>query len=362
MAGSSFGTLFRITTFGESHGGGVGVVVDGCPAGLPLTEADVQAELDRRKPGQSALTTPREEKDTITIYSGVFDGKTTGTPIMMMAYNTNTRSEDYNTLSTLFRPSHADFTYTAKYGRRDPNGSGRASARETLARVAAGAIAQKYLRMVAGVEIVSYVEQVGNIISSVDAVSVARADVDESIVRCPDKKAARQMEQLIEEVRDDDDSIGGVIRTVIHNLPAGLGDPVFDRLSADLAKAMISINATKGFEFGSGFGGVTMRGSEHNDPFVMEGGVVRTTTNNSGGIQGGISNGMPVLFRTAFKPVATIGKRQSTVAKDGSTVSLEATGRHDPCVLPRAVPVADAMTALVVMEHYMRQQTVRIDY
>ena len=360
MAGNSFGELFRVTTFGESHGGGVGVVVDGCPAGIALDVDDIQRELDRRKPGQSALTTPRKEADEITMYSGVFDGKTTGTPIMMMAKNTNTRSEDYDTLSTLYRPSHADYTYEAKYGIRDPNGSGRASARETLARVAAGAIAKKFLAEVVGVEVLSYVEQVGVIQATIATEAVTSVAIEQSDVRCPDPTAARKMKRLIEEVRDDDDSIGGVIRTVVRGVPAGLGDPVFDRLSADLAKAMISINATKGFEFGSGFDGVTMRGSEHNDPFVMVDGVMQTTTNNSGGIQGGISNGMPIEFRTAFKSVATIGKLQTTVNKNGEQIKLEATGRHDPCVLPRAVPVVDAMAALVLMDHYLRQQITQI--
>lgn len=358
MAGNSFGEVFRITTYGESHGKSVGVTVDGYPAGMELDEGDIQHELDRRKPGQSHLTTPREEKDTIHIESGIFNGQTTGTPIMMMARNTNTRSEDYNELSQLYRPSHADFTYEAKYGLRDPNGSGRASARETLARVAGGAIAQKFLARHA-ISITSYVEQVGTIRTDIDPLSVNRASVDASLVRCPDPEASAKMQQLIEEVRADDDSIGGVIRTIITGVPAGLGEPVFDRLSADLAKAMLSINATKGFEYGSGFDGVSMRGSEHNDPFVCEGTEVRTATNNSGGIQGGISNGMPILFRTAFKPVATIGKTQHTINKAGNPVTLNAEGRHDPCVLPRAVPVVDAMVALVITDHMLRQRTVR---
>lgn len=359
MAGNSFGEVFRITTYGESHGKSIGVIVDGCPAGLELSELDIQQELDRRKPGQSHLTTPREEKDMIHIESGVFGGRTTGTPIMMMAHNTNTRSEDYDELSQLYRPSHADYTYEAKYGLRDPNGSGRASARETLARVAGGAIAQKVLAL-SGIAIVSFVERVGDIRTDIDPLHVTRESVDASLVRCPDTTASDAMQQLIEEVRADNDSIGGVIRTAITCVPAGLGAPVFDRLSADLAKAMLSINATKGFEYGSGFDGVSMRGSQHNDPFIQEGDHIRTTTNNSGGIQGGISNGMPILFRTAFKPVATIGKTQHTITKTGESVTLNAEGRHDPCVLPRAVPVVDAMAALVIADHLLRQRTVRI--
>lgn len=359
MAGNSFGEVFRITTYGESHGTSIGAIVDGCPAGLELTESDIQRELDRRKPGQSHLTTPREEKDTIHIESGIFSGRTTGTPIMMMAYNTNTRSEDYNELSQLYRPSHADYTYEAKYGIRDSNGSGRASARETLARVAGGAIAQKILAL-SDITIVSFVERVGHIRADIDPLDVTREQVDTSLVRCPDSAASDSMQQLIEEVRADDDSIGGVIRTVIRNVPAGLGEPVFDRLPADLAKAMLSINATKGFEYGSGFDGVSMRGSQHNDPFIQEEGRVHTVTNNSGGIQGGISNGMPILFRTAFKPVATIGKTQRTITKSGEPVTLNAEGRHDPCVLPRAVPVVDAMAALVLTDHFLRQRTTRL--
>ncbi|MFA4872614.1 MAG: chorismate synthase [Patescibacteria group bacterium] len=357
MPGNSFGQLFRITTFGESHGGGVGVVIDGCPPGLVLSEADIQTELDRRKPGQSKITTPRKEEDVITIYSGVFEGKTTGTPIMMMARNTDMRPEDYQVLKDVYRPSHADFTYEAKYGLRNWAGSGRASARETLARVAAGAVAMKYLREKLGIEILSYVEQVGDIKAEVDIDTVTLAAIESNIVRCPDKEVAKRMIALIEEVRSEKDSLGGVIRGIIRNVPAGLGEPVFDKLSADLGKAMLSINAVKGFEFGSGFGGVGMRGSEHNDQFYTnEKGNVCTRTNNSGGTQGGISNGMPIHFRVAIKPVATIGRKQSTVNKVHETIELEAAGRHDPCVLPRAVPIVDAMSALVIMDHYLRHK------
>ena len=357
MPGNSFGQLFKITTFGESHGGGVGVIIDGCPPGLALSEEDIQPELDRRKPGQSKITTPRKEEDKLTIYSGVFEGKTTGTPIMMMVRNKDIRPEDYHTLKEVYRPSHADFTYEAKYGFRNWAGSGRASARETLARVAAGAVAKKYLREKLGIEFLSFVEQVGEIKADVDIESVTLSDVESNIVRCPDAKAAERMIALIEQVKGEKDSIGGVIRGVIRNVPTGLGEPVFDKLSADLGKAMLSINAVKGFEFGSGFAGISMRGSEHNDElYIDENGNVKTRTNNSGGTQGGISNGMPIHFRMAIKPVATIGKKQKTVNRDYEPVELEAAGRHDPCVLPRAVPIVDAMAALVIMDHYLRHR------
>ncbi len=357
MAGSTFGLLFRITTFGESHGGGVGVVVDGCPPGLEISEDDVQKELDRRRPGQSSITTPRKEKDRIHILSGVTDGVTTGTPIMMIAYNEDVRSEDYLELKELFRPGHADYTFTEKYGLRDWKGSGRASARETLGRVAAGAIAKKYLREKLGIEFISYVEQVGDIRTDVDFNGVTHEMIESNIVRCPDPKAAKAMIALIDKVREDDDSIGGVVRGVIKGLPAGLGEPVFDKLPADLAKGMMSINAVKGFEIGSGFGGVSMRGSQHNDEFYVDDkGNIRTRTNNAGGTLGGISNGEAVYFRVAIKPVSTISKQQNTVTKDKKPTKLEAKGRHDPCVLPRAIPIVDAMGALVVMDHYLRHK------
>ncbi len=357
MAGNSFGELFRITTFGESHGGAVGVVVDGCPPGLALTEADVQAHLDRRRPGQSAITTPRKEEDTIQILSGVFEGHTTGTPIMMLARNNDTRSQDYDHLKALFRPSHADFTYLKKYGVRDARGSGRASARETLGRVAGGAVALTFLARNLGIEVLSYVEQVGHVRTEIPHAHVRREQIERSIVRCPDPEAAPAMEQLIREVLADADSIGGVIRGVIRGVPAGLGEPVFDRLHADLAKAMLSINAAKGFEIGLGFGAIHLRGSQHNDPFIpAAGGGVTLETNNAGGVLGGISSGAEIYFRVAFKPVATIGKRQRTTTVDGVPITLEASGRHDPCVLPRAVPIVDAMAALVVMDHYLRNR------
>ena len=338
MAGNTFGHLFRVTTFGESHGGAVGCVIDGCPPGLKISTEDIQKDLDRRKPGQSKITSPRKEEDKIEIFSGVFEGRTTGTPIMMMAKNTDARPEDYKILKTLFRPSHADFTFQKKFGIRDWRGSGRASARETLARVAAGAIAKKFLKEKLGIEFLAFVEQVGEI-------------------KTKDKKITEKMIELIEKVRDEGDSIGGVIRGEIKNVPIGLGEPVFDKLSADLGKAMLSIPAVKGFEIGSGFEGVKMKGSQHNDSFITsESGKIRTKTNFSGGIQGGISNGENIFFRVAFKPVSTIRKEQRTVNLRGQEVKLEATGRHDPCVLPRAVAIVEAMAALTIMDHYLRHK------
>ncbi len=355
MAGNSFGQLFKITTCGESHGGAVGVIVDGCPAGLDISEMEIQRELDRRKPGQSSITTPRNEQDLIHILSGVFEGKTTGTPILLLSYNADMRPEDYDKLKKVYRPSHADYTYLMKYGLRDVRGSGRASARETLARVAAGAIAKKYLQHHLNIEILSYVEQVGEIQSDIDYKQVTMDAIESNIIRCPDKKAAKKMIQLIEEVKNEGDSIGGVIKGVIRHVPAGLGEPVFDKLSADLGKAMLSINAVKGFEIGSGFNGISMRGSQHNDPFIIENGKLKIKTNHAGGTLGGISTGEDIYFRVAFKPVSTISKQQQTVNLEHQAVSLEATGRHDPCVLPRAVPIVDAMSALVIMDHFLRQ-------
>jgi len=357
MPGNSFGQLFKITTFGESHGGAVGVIVDGCPPGFSINAEDIQKELDRRKPGQSYITSPRAEQDIIHILSGISDGKTTGTPIMLLAYNKDAKSEDYDILKNVFRPGHADYTFQMKYGIRDWKGSGRASARETLARVAAGAIAQKYLREKLGIECLSYVEQVGDIKTDIDFTKVTMKDIESNIIRCPDQKIAEQMIKQIETVKEDKDSIGGIIHGVIKNVPAGLGEPVFDKLSADLGKAMLSINAVKGFEIGSGFEGVKMRGSVHNDEFFTdENKQVRTKTNNSGGTLGGISNGELIHFRIAFKPVSTIGKMQNTIDVNKKAVLLEASGRHDPCVLPRAVPIVDAMSALVIMDHFLRQK------
>jgi chorismate synthase len=357
MAGNSFGQLFRITTFGESHGGSVGVIVDGCPPGLEISEAYIQTDLDRRKPGQSSITTPRAEQDEIHIMSGLLDGKTTGTPIMLLANNKDVRSQDYDDLRHLYRPGHADYTYERKYGIRDWKGSGRASARETLARVAGGAIAKKYLEENLGITFLSFVQQVGSIRTDIDYKTVTPDMVESTIVRCPDPEKAQRMIKLIETVRDEGDSVGGIIFGCIKGVPAGLGEPVFDKISADLGKGMLSINAVKGFEIGSGFGGVSMLGSQHNDEFyVTESGEVRTRTNHAGGTLGGISSGEDIYFRVAIKPVSTISKQQRTVNSTNEAVLLEATGRHDPCVLPRAVPIVDAMAALVVMDHYLRQK------
>jgi chorismate synthase len=357
MAGNSFGQLFKITTFGESHGGAVGVVVDGCPPGLSISKEEIQIELDRRKPGQSAITTPRKEQDEIHIMSGVFQGKTTGTPILLIAYNKDTRPEDYGNLIETYRPGHADFTYDTKYGIRNWQGSGRASARETLARVAAGAIAKKYLSEKYNIEFLSYVEQVGDIKTDLDFNKVTMDQIESNIVRCPDPGIAEKMIALIEKVKEEGDSIGGLIRGLIRNVPKGIGEPVFDKIPADLAKAMISINATKGFEFGSGFAGTKMHGSQHNDEFyISDKGEIRTRTNNAGGTLGGITTGENIYFRVAFKPVSTIMKKQQTVNKFKKSIELVARGRHDPCVLPRAVPIVDAMAALVIMDHVLRDK------
>jgi chorismate synthase len=361
MAGNTFGTLFRLTSFGESHGGGVGGILDGCPPGLKISEAEIQKELDRRKPGQSSITTPRSEKDKIKILSGVFEGKTTGTPILLIAYNEEFESDDYLNLKEIYRPSHADFTYEQKYGFRDWRGSGRASARETLARVAAGAIAKKYLSERLNIEILSYVEQVENIKADVNFENVKASDIEKNIIRCPDPKTAERMIKLVEKVRDEGDSVGGVIKGVIRNVPAGLGDPVFDKLSSDLGRAMLSINAVKGFELGSGFEGTKLRGSRHNDEFYIRSGRVRTKSNNSGGTLGGISTGETIHFRVAFKPVATIKKQQKTVDREKKSRLLKAAGRHDPCVLPRAVPIVDAMAALVIMDHWLRHKAQNLE-
>ena len=354
---STFGTLFRISTWGESHGGGVGVVIDGCPPRLPLSEADIQPDLDRRRPGQSDIVTPRKEEDTCTILSGVFRGLTLGTPISIMVRNTDARPEAYSEMETHFRPSHADFTYQAKYGVRNWEGGGRSSARETIGRVAAAAVAKKVLKtLYPGLEILAWVSSIHDIEADVDPGSVSAADVESNAVRCPDAAAAERMIERIKQVRGEGDSVGGIIEAVVRGCPAGLGEPVFDRLEADLAKAMLSLPATKGFEIGSGFSGTILRGSEHNDAFKMEDGRVRTTSNLSGGVQGGISNGEPVVFRVAFKPTATISREQATVTVAGEDSTLAARGRHDPCVLPRAVPMVEAMTALVLCDHVLRQR------
>ena len=353
---NSFGELFRITTWGESHGGGVGVVVDGCPPRLKLSEADIQPDLDRRRPGQSAIVTPRKETDTVQILSGVFEGKTLGTPISMWVRNTDQRPEAYNEMAEKFRPSHADYTYQAKFGIRAWPGGGRTSARETIGRVAAGAIAKKILREKFGVEVLACVSQVQHISAQVDLNTVKLADIESNIVRCPDQVVAHKMIRLIEKMRSEGNSVGGVIAGVARGVPAGWGEPVFDRLEADLAKAMLSLPATKGFEIGSGFAGTLLTGLEHNDPFRMKGGKVHTMTNRSGGIQGGISNGEPICFRVAFKPVATVMHVQDTVSTKFKNTTLKGRGRHDPCVLPRAVPMVEAMTALVLVDHALRHK------
>jgi len=354
---SSLGTLFRVSTFGESHGVGVGAIVDGCPAGLQLSETDIQPQLDRRRPGQSELTTPREEADRVTILSGVENGLTLGTPIGLMVHNKDQRPGDYGEMDQVPRPSHADFTYQAKYGIRASSGGGRSSARETIGRVAAGAIAEKILREEWGVEIVAWVSSVGaEEAVNVDADRVNRDQVDANLSRCPDKPSAERMEALVREVLEAKDSVGGVVSCVCRNLPVGWGEPVFDKLDAMLAQAMLSLPATKGFEIGSGFAGTRLRGSQHNDLFVQKGKRLGTLTNYAGGTLGGISSGEPVLFRVAFKPVATIGQSQQTVDFDGKPVILEAKGRHDPCVVPRAVPIVESMAALVLLDLALRQK------
>lgn len=355
--GNTFGHLFRITTFGESHGGGVGVVIDGCPPRLEISEEEIQFELDRRRPGQSKITTPRKEDDRCEILSGVFEGLTLGTPISILVRNKDQRSQDYDEMAVKYRPSHADATYDAKYGIRNYQGGGRSSARETIGRVAAGAIAKKILRQVAGVEIIAYVKRIKDLEGVIDPETVTLDQVESNIVRCPDWETAERMIDLIEQYRNQGDSLGGVVECVARRVPRGLGMPVFDKLEADLAKAVMSLPATKGFEIGSGFAGTLMSGSEHNDEFYTDDqGNIRTVTNRSGGVQGGISNGENILIRIAFKPTATIRKEQKTVTREGDAVTLAAKGRHDPCVLPRAVPMVEAMVALVLCDHLLRQQ------
>lgn len=355
--GNSFGHLFRVTTFGESHGGGVGVVIDGCPPKLNIDVSEIQAELDRRRPGQSKISTPRKETDTCEILSGVFEGKTLGTPIAMLVRNKDTRPQDYSEMATTYRPSHADATYDAKYGLRNWQGGGRSSARETIGRVAAGAIAKKILKQVVGVEIVGYVKRIKDLEGIVDPETVNLEQVESNIVRCPDHECAPKMIELIEQIRNQGDSIGGVVECVARNVPKGLGSPVFDKLEADLAKGVMSLPASKGFEIGSGFAGTLLSGSEHNDEYYTdEQGTIRTVSNRSGGIQGGISNGENIILRVAFKPTATIRKEQRTVTREGEETILAAKGRHDPCVLPRAVPMVEAMVALVMCDHLLRHQ------
>jgi chorismate synthase len=353
---NTFGHLFRITTWGESHGGGVGVVVDGCPPRLALSEADIQPELDRRRPGQSRIVSPRAESDRVQILSGTFAGKTLGTPILMWVQNEDARPEAYAEMAAKFRPSHADYTYFAKYGIRNWQGGGRASARETVGRVAAGAVARKILRERYAVEVLAYVQQVQRVVADVDPEKIRARNIEANPVRCPDPRAAGKMLRLIERVRKAGDSVGGIVVGVARGVPAGWGEPVFDRLEADLAKAMLSLPASKGFDIGSGFGSVLMTGTQHNDPFRSRAGRVWTTTNHSGGIQGGISNGQTICFRVAFKPVATVMREQDTVDDQFRNTTLKGRGRHDPCVLPRAVPIVEAMTALVLVDHALRHR------
>ena len=353
---NSFGHLFRITTWGESHGGGVGVVVDGCPPQLDLTEGDIQPDLDRRRPGQSRIVSPRKESDTVQILSGTFEGRTLGTPICLWVRNEDARPEAYAEVAGRFRPSHADYTYQAKYGIRNWQGGGRSSARETIGRVAAGAIAKKLLRERYQVEVLAYVKQVQRVVAQVDPEKVMPGAIESNIVRCPDNSAAEKMIRLIERVRRAGDTVGGIVEGVARGVPAGWGEPVFDRLEADLAKAMLSLPASKGFDIGSGFGSILLTGREHNDPFQAKRGKVYTTSNRSGGVQGGISNGQTVFFRVAFKPVATVMHEQQTVNTELRNTTLAGRGRHDPCVLPRAVPIVEAMTALVLIDHALRQK------
>ena len=355
--GSSFGELFRISTFGESHGGGVGVIVDGCPPRLELDLEAIQADLDRRRPGQSRITTPRKEADQVEILSGLLDGVTLGTPIAMVVRNKDQRPQDYKDMEVAFRPSHADATYQAKYGIQARSGGGRASARETIGRVAAGAIARQLLKQANGTEVIAWVKRIHDLEASIDPSAVTHEQVESNIVRCPDAGMAERMMQRIEAIGQEGDSCGGVIECVVRQASTGLGMPVFDKLEADLAKAVMSLPATKGFEIGSGFAGTLLKGSAHNDAFLpTEDGSLHTATNYSGGIQGGISNGEPIVIRVAFKPTATIRKEQQTINAAGEATTLSAKGRHDPCVLPRAVPMVEAMVSLVLADHLLRQQ------
>ncbi len=362
MAGNTFGTLFRITTFGESHGPAIGVVIDGCPAGIEVDEELLRRDLARRRPGQSAIVTRRKEADEAEILSGVFEGRTTGMPIAILIRNRDARSRDYSHIADKYRPSHADFSWEARYGLRDYRGGGRSSARETAARVAAGAFAKMLLRTL-GIEVQAWVSQVGDIRLDAEWHQLDLSLVESNPVRCPHADTAARMEALIREVRKAGDTVGGVVSCVAIGVPAGLGEPVFDRLHADLGKAILSINACKGFEYGSGFDGVRMRGSQHNDAFHTDNeGHIRTRTNHSGGIQGGISNGMPIYFRAAFKPVATIVPEQESVDRQGRPTTVEGKGRHDPCVVPRAVPIVEAMTALVLADHWLRLGSARAEW
>ena len=353
---SQYGKLFQIATWGESHGKGVGVVIDGCPPGITIDEAEIQLELNRRKPGQSALTTPRKERDQLKILSGVFEGKTTGTPISIIVDNQDQKSKDYNNIKAVYRPSHADYTYDQKYGFRDYRGGGRSSARETIGRVAAGAIAKKWLFDNYQINCIAFVKQVGSIIADIEPTTVTLKQVEKSLVRCPNLIISEQMEQAILQVKKVGDSLGGVIEFIVQGVPAGVGEPIFNRLEAQLAKAVLSIPATKGFEIGSGFSGVNLKGSEHNDIFYNDNNTVKTKTNFSGGVQGGITNGMPIQGRVAFKPTGTILKPQNTVDNQGNELPLQVKGRHDPCVLPRAVVIVESMIAITIMDLILEWQ------
>ena len=359
MAANTFGEIFRVTTFGESHGVALGGIIDGCPAGLEIDLAFIQSELDRRKPGQSKIVTQRKEPDEVEFLSGIFEGKSTGVPIGFVIKNDNQKSKDYDHIKDSFRPSHADFTYTEKYGNRDHRGGGRSSARETVSRVVAGAIAKLLLNKL-GIKISAYVSQVGALKLDKNYSQLDLNKTENNIVRCPDEQMAEQMIALIDSIRKEGDTIGGLVTCVVQGTPVGLGEPVFDKLHADLGKAMLSINAVKGFEYGSGFNGLTLRGSEHNDAFYAENGKVKTKTNHSGGIQGGISNGEDIYFNVAFKPVATIMRDQSSIDKEGKEAVVSGKGRHDPCVLPRAVPIVEAMAALVLADHFLRAKSNKI--
>ncbi|NND31291.1 MAG: chorismate synthase [Saprospiraceae bacterium] len=359
MSGNTFGSHFKVMTYGESHGRAIGVVIDGCPAGLTVKQEEIQVDLDRRRPGQSAIVTQRKEGDHVEILSGVFEGRSTGTPISMIIYNQDQRSKDYGHIAEKYRPSHADFTYQEKFGHRDYRGGGRSSARETAARVAAGAIAKALLKT-QGIQVFGYVSQVGHLKLDKSHTEIDRHIIEENVIRCPDAELARQMEAFIREVRKDGDTVGGVVTGVVTGCPVGLGAPAFDKLHADLGKAMLSINACKGFEYGSGFQGVTWRGSRHNDIFEKIGDKIVTTTNHSGGIQGGISNGMDIYFRVAFKPVATIMQSQPSVDQSGKETTVDGKGRHDPCVVPRAVAIVEAMAALVLADHLLRSRSDKI--
>ncbi|MEW6744015.1 MAG: chorismate synthase [Planctomycetota bacterium] len=354
--GNSFGQLFRVTTFGESHGGAVGVVIDGCPPRLELSEEDIQRDLDRRRPGQSSLVSQRQEEDRARLLSGVFEGRTLGTPIAIVVANADAKPEHYAPFKDVYRPSHADFTYDAKYGHRDWRGGGRASARETVGRVGAGAVAKKLLAGLYGTQILAYVTRVRAQVAQVDPNTVTAEAIEASPVRCPDPAASQRMVEEIQQARSGGDSVGGIVEAVARSVPPGLGDPVFDKLTADLAKALMSLPASRGFEIGSGFSAVELYGSEHNDPFVYEQGRIRAPSNRSGGIQGGISNGEPIVVRVAFKPTATVARDQCTVDRHGNATILKARGRHDPCVVPRAVPIVEAMMALVLADHALRQR------